>query len=388
MSTRRDYYEVLGVSRTASTDEIAKAYRKLAIRYHPDSHPDDADAVERFKEAAEAYEVLSDPSKRSRYDQYGHAGVSGGGGGGGGARDMEDIFEAFGDVFEGSIFGDLFGSARRGGRSRARKGADLRCDIVLDLEEAFTGSRQQVSLTRYAVCHTCEGSGAAAGSQPEMCRRCQGRGQVVQASGILRVQTTCPVCRGNGRTISKPCATCDGSGFEPKEVKLEVAIPAGVDDGMQVRVRGEGQPSPDGGPSGDAYCFIHVRKHHLFEREGVNLTLQLPITYSQAVLGTTLGVPTLDGHRELTISAGTPSGEVFRLRGLGMPDPHHGRRGDLFVQVAIDVPKKVSARQETLLRELAELDHEEVTPHRKTFFERIKDYLGIDGHATATPNQD
>ncbi len=374
MSGKRDYYEVLGVTKGAAQDEIAKAYRKLALRYHPDSNQGNEDAIHKFKEAAEAYEVLSDEQKRARYDQYGHAGVDGSSGG---FRDVGDIFEAFGDVFGGTIFEDFFGGGRT--RSRVRKGADLRCDVVLELEEAARGVTKTVSLTRHVTCETCTGSGAEVGSQPEVCRRCQGRGQVVQSTGILRVQTTCPICRGSGKTISKPCKTCDGQGLKPTEVKLEVKIPAGVDDGMRVRLPGEGQPSPDGGPRGDAYCFIHLKQHSIFHRDEHNLIIQLPISYSQAALGTSLDVPTLDGKRSLEINAGTKSGTVYRLRGLGMPDPHSGAKGDLLVETIIEVPKKLSKRQQELLRELAELEEKEITPERKGFMDRIMEYFTAPG---------
>ena len=368
-ATKRDYYEILGVSRSAAQDELARAYRKLAMKYHPDSNRDDEDAIAKFKEAAEAYEVLSDQHKRARYDEYGHAGVDGRGG----FQDVGDIFEAFGDVFSGTIFEDFFGRSARGGR--VRRGADIRCDVTLDLEEAAKGSRKQVSLTRYDKCQSCQGSGAEAGAEPQACPKCRGRGQVVQATGILRVQTTCPQCRGSGRIISNPCKQCDGSGLQPREVLLEVTIPAGVDDGMRVRIAGEGQPSPDGGPAGDAYCFIHVRQHRIFRRDGSDLIVQVPLSYCQAALGTKFEIPTLDGRKTIDIPAGTQSGEVFQLRGYGMPDPRSGVRGDLLVQTFIEVPKKLNSRQEELLRELAQLEHEHVTPHRKSFLERMWDHF-------------
>ncbi len=373
-SSKRDYYEVLGVERSISTKELARAYRKLAIKYHPDSNPNDDEAIAKFKEAAEAYEVLSDEQKRARYDQYGHAGV--GQNAGQGFQDVGDIFEAFGDIFGGTIFEDFFGGGRS--RSRVRRGADIRCDVTLDLEEAASGTRKQVSLTRHESCGTCGGSGAKKGSEPRVCNKCRGHGQVVQATGILRVQTTCPQCRGSGKVISSPCGDCDGSGALPREVLLDVTIPAGVDDGMRVRLAGEGQASPDGGPSGDAYCFIQVRQHSMFRREGSELILQVPLSYSQATLGTEIEIPTLSGRRTLKVPNGTQSGEVFQLRGEGMPDPRSGIKGDLLVQTFIEIPKKVNAKQEELLRKLAELDEEHVTPHRKSFFERVVDYFRVD----------
>lgn len=370
---KRDYYEVLGVERGISSSDLAKAYRKLAIKYHPDSNPNDEEAVAKFKEAAEAYEVLSDDAKRARYDQYGHAGVDGNSGG---FHDVGDIFEAFGDLFGGSIFEDFFGGGRS--RSRVRRGADVRCDVTLDLEEAATGTTKEVNLTRHELCTDCEGSGAAPGSEPKTCGHCQGRGQVVQATGILRVQTTCPQCRGKGKVITSSCRSCDGSGAQPRSVALEVTIPAGVDDGMRVRLQGEGQASPDGGPAGDAYCFIQVRPHSIFRREGSDLAIELPLSYSQAVLGTTVEIPTLDGKKSITIPSGTQSSEVFELRGMGMPDPRSGMRGDMLVQTFVEIPNKVSGEQEELLRKLAELEDQNVTPHRKSFVERVVDYFRVD----------
>jgi molecular chaperone DnaJ len=370
---KRDYYEVLEVSRTATASEISKSYRRLAIKYHPDSNPNDQDAVARFKECAEAYEVLSDEQKRGRYDQYGHAGVDGQAGG---FQDVGDIFEAFGDMFGGTIFEDFFGGGGGGrSRQRARRGADLRCEVVLDLEEAAKGCGKQVKLTRHSLCTTCTGSGAAPGSEPKACNRCGGVGQVVQATGILRVQTTCPQCRGSGKIITNQCKSCGGGGAVPNEVVLEVQIPAGVDDGMQVRLSGEGQPSPNNGPAGDAYCLIRIRPHKIFKRDGHDLIVQLPLSYSQAVLGTEIEIPTLSGPHSVQIQAGTQSGEVFRLRGMGMPDPRSRARGDLLVQTFVEIPKKVSQNQEELLRKLAALEEEHVTPQRKSFFDRVVKYF-------------
>jgi molecular chaperone DnaJ len=369
-ATKRDYYEILGISRTASEAEVAKAYRRMAIKYHPDSNRDDEEAISKFKECAEAYEVLSDAQKRSRYDQFGHAGVDGQAGG---FRDVGDIFEAFGDMFGGTIFEDFFGGGR--GRQRARRGADLRCDVTLTLEEAAVGCTKHVQLTRHVFCGACHGSGAAAGSEPKVCSRCSGIGQIVQATGILRVQTTCPQCRGNGKVITTPCGECDGGGAVPEHVELEVQIPAGVDDGMRVRLNGEGQPSPNGGPPGDAYCFIQIRPHQIFKRDGHDLVIQVPLTYSQAVLGTQIEIPSLSGAKAIDIPAGTQSGEVFRLRGLGMPDPRSRMRGDLLVHTFVEIPKKVNAQQEELLRKLASLEDEHVTPHRKSFVDRVLQYF-------------
>ena len=364
MATERDFYEVLGVARTANDGEIATAYRRLAIKYHPDKNPGDDEAIERFKEAAEAFEVLNDPDKRSRYDRFGHAGVNG-------ARghqfhDVEDIFSAFGD-----IFGDLFG----GGRNRPRKGRDVRCDVTLTLHEAAQGVTKTVEFQRHERCNSCQGTGAAKGSRREICSYCRGQGRVIQAAGIVRMQTTCPKCHGEGSTVQNPCTSCRGSGQKLKKVVTDVEIPPGVDDEMRVRITGQGEPSPNGGPPGDCYCFISVLAHPLFERDGQHLVCRVPITYSQAALGTTLEVPTLQGRGELEVPAGTQSGAVFRLGGKGMPDPRRRGLGDLLVQVVIEVPKKLSKEEDTLLRELAELEHKHVAPERKGFFEKLKEYF-------------
>lgn len=372
MAEKRDYYEVLIVERTATKTEIDRAYRKLAIKYHPDSNKGE-DAVEMFKEASEAYEVLSDPDKRARYDQYGHAGVDG-------AthqfNDVEDIFEAFGDLFGGGMFGDLFGGGGRGGRRRrSRRGADIRVNVALTLEEAARGVSKDISFRRRVPCETCTGTGAAPGSKPTTCNTCGGRGQVIQSAGILRVQTTCPTCHGGGQQISEPCGECRGSGLQNKKAELTVEIPAGVEDGMRVRVQNEGEASPDGGPRGDCYCFISVLPHTLFKRDGTHLILQLPISYTQAVLGAEIEVPTLDGPHTLRVDAGTQNGEVFRIRDQGIVDPRGGRKGDLLVQVFIEVPKKLTTEQERLLRELAELEHEAVLPERRSFLSKLRDFF-------------
>jgi molecular chaperone DnaJ len=376
MAGKRDYYEILGVQRTATEKEIALAYRKLAMKFHPDANPGDESATEKFKEAAEAYEILSDADKRGRYDQFGHQGVDGGAPH---FTDVEDIFEAFGDMFAGGLFGDLFGRRRGGGR-RQRRGSDVRCDVTLTLEEAARGVTKSVEFARSKRCDKCEGTGAKPGSSPESCRRCGGRGQVVQSAGFVRVQTTCPSCHGAGSVITHPCDECRGNGYTAHKVKLDVAIPAGIDDGMRVRLPGEGEPSPDGGPAGDCYCFISVRQHSIFKRDGKNLVLHVPISYSQAALGASLEVPTLSGPEEIQIPQGSQHGDVFRLRQRGMPDPRGGSVGDLLIQVYLEVPKKLSTKQETLLRELAELEHQDVSPHRKSFLEKLREYF--------TPSED
>lgn len=375
MASKRDYYEVLGIARSASDKEIAAAYRKLAIRHHPDKNQGDADAVKLFKEAAEAFEVLSDGDKRSRYDRFGHAGVDGPGGGSPHFTDLNDIFEAFGGMFGDGGFGDIFGrGGQRGGR-RARKGGDVRCDLTLDLIEAARGVTKVVHFERHEECSDCGGSGARAGSKRENCQYCGGRGQVLQSSGIFRVQTTCPQCQGQGSVVRDPCGGCRGAGYVRAKVEREVTVPAGIDNDTRLRITGEGDPSPEGGARGDCYCFLHVKEHSLFRREGQHLICQVPITFSQAALGATIEVPTIDGREELDVPAGTAPGSMFRLRGRGMPDPQRRGKGDLLVEVQVEVPQNLSPRQEQLLRELAVEEHKNVTAHRKSFFEKLKEYF-------------
>jgi molecular chaperone DnaJ len=368
MASKRCYYETLGVDRSASATDLAAAYRKLAVKYHPDKNPGDQEAIARFKECSEAFEVLNDAEKRSRYDRFGHAGVNGGGAGH--FNDVEDIFSAFGD-----IFGDIFGG--RGGR-RSRRGRDVRCEVTLTLREAAEGVRKKVQFHRHEPCTSCEGSGAAPGSKRETCSYCGGRGQVIQQAGIVRMQTTCPACQGEGASISNPCRKCRGAGHTLKKVEADVDIPPGVDNGMQIRMTGQGEPSQHGGPPGDCYCVVAVLPHALFEREGQHLICRIPITYSQAALGTKLEVPTLAGPSELEVPAGTQSGDVFRIRGQGMRDPRMSGVGDLLVQVTIEVPKRVTSEEEELLRKLAELEHKNVAPARKSFFDKVKEYFTQD----------
>ncbi|MGD0896733.1 MAG: molecular chaperone DnaJ [Thermoguttaceae bacterium] len=369
MAEKRDYYEVLGVDRSATRDQMAEVYRKLAMRYHPDRNPGDEAAVARFKEAAEAFEVLSHPEKRAQYDRYGFAGL---GAGAPQFRDVGDIFEAFGDIFGEGLFGDLFGGRRS---RRPHKGEDVQCVVTLDLTEAAKGAVKIIQFDRRQACETCGGSGAKPGSRPETCPYCGGSGRVVQRSGFFSVQTGCPSCRGAGQVIREPCSACRGSGLVKHRVSRKVNIPAGVETGNQVRLDGEGEPSANGGPRGDCYCGIQVAEHPLFHREGRDLVCQVPITFSQAALGTTIDVPTLAGPEPLVIPAGTQPGDVFTLRGRGMPDLRRRGRGDLHVQVYVEVPKRVSPRCEELLRELADIENTDVTPKRKSFFEKIKQYF-------------
>jgi molecular chaperone DnaJ len=370
MTEKRCYYEILNVEQTASTDEISVAYRRRAIQYHPDKNPGDEAAIDHFKEAAEAFEILSDTEKRSRYDRYGHAGLEGGGQQ---FHDLSDIVEAFGDMFGGGVFG---GSGSGSGRGRrTRRGADIECDLTIDLFAAARGIEKQVSFAQHCRCGDCQGNGAAGGTALDACQYCGGHGQVIQSRGILRMQTTCPSCHGVGSTIREKCGSCRGEGYQEEVVACDVAIPAGIDDQMRIRITGQGHPSSSGGPSGDLYCLVHVEKHSLFTRQGNHLICRVPITYSQAVLGGTVEIPTLDGPEGIEIKSGTRAGDVVKLSRRGMPDPRGRRTGDLHIQIDIDVPKKLSSEQEQLIRELADLELSHVTPHRKSFLDKLKGYF-------------
>ncbi|MFN0051689.1 MAG: molecular chaperone DnaJ [Planctomycetales bacterium] len=373
MAAQRDYYEVLGVARESTTEEIKRAYRKTAAANHPDRNPGDDEALERFKEAAEAFDVLGDPEKKAAYDRYGHEAYVASGSRRHGFNDVNDIFSAFGDLFEG-FFGGVSGGGRGASRGPAR-GASLRCRIDLSLREAALGCTKMVEIERAELCSTCDGSGAKPGSRPDRCSYCAGRGQVVQAQGFFRIQTTCPACRGAGQVVRDKCPACAGAGREARRASLEVKVPGGVDNGMQLCLRGEGEPGNGGGPRGDLYCDVHVAAHELFERQGTNLACRVPISFSQAALGTEFDIPLLEGKHTLTIPPGTQPGEVIRLRGRGVPDPHTGRKGDLLVEVHVEVPRKVSGRLEELLRELADIEQKNVGTHHKSFLEKIKDLL-------------
>jgi len=371
MVDQRDYYEVLGVERRATSAQITDAYRRLAIRYHPDKNPGDQEAASRFKEAARAFEVLSDEALRARYDRYGHAGVQGGG------RqefnDITDVFEAFGDLFGGGIFGEAFGGRRRG--NRPRKGRDVFCQTTLTLVEAARGTTKTVAFTRHETCVECDGSGARKGTKPQPCDYCGGQGQVIQTAGVFRMQTTCPACRGAGSVIRDKCPACGGDGVTAEQVERRVTIPAGVDSDVRVRLAGEGEPGGNGGPPGDCYCVIEIEDHPFLTREGRDLHCEVPITFTQAALGATVEVPTLDGPKPLQVTRGTQSGDVVRVRGLGMPEVRGRGIGDLHVHLHVEVPKSLSPRAEELLRELAAEEHAAVSPKRSSFFSRLTEYF-------------
>jgi molecular chaperone DnaJ len=372
MVDQRDYYEVLGVAKRASSAEITAAYRKLAIRFHPDKNPGDSEAATRFKEAARAFEVLSDADLRSRYDRFGHAGVEGG------RRhdfnDISDVFEAFGDLFGGGIFGEAFGGGRQR-QSRARKGRDVFCQVQLSLVEAARGVTKTVEFDRHETCGECDGSGARKGTQPQPCDYCAGRGQVIQSAGVFRLQTTCPACRGAGTVIRDRCPACGGEGVTQERAARKVTIPAGVDRDVRVRLAGEGEPGAAGGPPGDCYCVIEIEDHPFLVREGKDLHCEVPVSFTQAALGATVDVPTLDGAKPLEIARGTQPGDVVRVRGLGMPEVRGRGIGDLHVHVHVEVPKSLSPRAEELLRELAAEEHATVSPKRTSFFRRLAEYF-------------
>ncbi len=375
--SKRDYYKVLDVPKTATEAEIKKAYRRLAMKYHPDRNPGDAEAEERFKEAKEAYEVLTEPSKRAAYDQYGHAGLEAAAGsrGWGGPNPAD----AFSDIF-GDVFGDIFGAARRGGRAQMFRGADLRYELELDLREAVFGHTVQIEVPKLTECETCHGTGAAKGSSPSSCDACGGSGQVHISQGFFQLQQTCPKCRGAGTIVRNPCDTCFGQGRVRRTRKLSVKVPSGVDTGDRIRLAGEGEAGRNGGPPGDLYVEVHVREHPIFERDGEHLSCEVPISFAIATLGGSVEVPTLDGNVVLKIPAETQSGRVFRLRDKGVKPVRGSARGDLFCRVVVETPVHLSAEQRELVRKLEESLKENGTrhsPREKGFFDGVRRFFGV-----------
>ena len=375
--SKRDYYKVLDVPKNATEADIKKAYRRLAMKFHPDRNPGDKEAEENFKEAKEAYEVLTDTQKRAIYDQHGHAGIDAArqGGGGGGGFNSQD----FGDIF-GEVFGDIFGGggARRGGRSQVFRGADLRYDLELDLPQAVFGHSFELDLPKLMECETCHGTGAAKGHTPVTCDTCGGNGQVRISQGFFQLQQPCPRCRGTGKIVKNPCDTCLGQGRIRKQRKLSVKVPAGVGTGDRIRLAGEGEAGHNGGPPGDLYVEISVKEHPIFERDGEHLSCEVPISFATAVLGGSVAVPTLEGDVTLKIPAETQSGRVFRLREKGVKPVRGGARGDLFCRVVVETPVKLTAEQRELLRNFDESlkgDGRSHTPREEGFFEGVRRFF-------------
>ncbi len=378
MATKKDYYELLGVSKSASADELKRAYRNMAKKYHPDANPNNKEAEEKFKEINEAYEVLSDPKKRSAYDQFGHAGVGAGapGGGGysygggfrpqdfGGAQDFEDVF--------GDAFSNFFGGSGGRGRSQVQEGDDLRHDLHLTFEEAAFGVSKEIKIRKLSTCDTCHGSGAKAGSGKTTCTMCHGAGQVRTSQGFFTVARTCPRCMGKGEIPGSPCSTCRGQGRVEKERVISVKVPAGVDEGSRLRLRGEGEAGLNGGPSGDLYVFLHVEPHEFFNRNGDDLLCEIPISFVKASLGTEMEVPTLDGAVKMKVPAGTQSGKVFRLKEKGLKNPADSTVGDLLVTVLVETPKDLNAKQKKVLEEFESLSTETNTPAIARVMEKMK----------------
>ncbi|WP_256077970.1 molecular chaperone DnaJ [Massilia sp. YIM B04103] len=371
---KRDFYEILGVAKNSSEDEIKKAYRKLAMKYHPDRNPDNKEAEEKFKEVKEAYEMLTNPEKREAYDRYGHAGVDpnmGGGGGGFGAG-------GFGDAF-GDIFGDIFGGGgRRSSGPQVYRGADLRYNLEITLEQAAHGFDTTIRVPSWDKCDTCHGSGAKPGTSPTTCGTCGGHGQVRMQQGFFSIQQTCPKCHGTGKIIPEPCPSCAGAGRIKRNKTLEVKIPVGIDNGMRIRSTGNGEPGTNGGPPGDLYVEIHIKAHPVFQREGDDLHCEMPISFAKAALGGEIEVPTLDGKVAFTVPEGTQSGKTFRLKGKGIKGVRSGYPGDLFCHVAVETPVKLTDKQKELLREFDRSTVEggsKHSPQTKTWKDKVKDFF-------------
>lgn len=374
-AAKKDYYEVLGVNRDASEEEIKKSFKKLAMKFHPDRNPDNPKAEESFKEAKEAYEVLSDDQKRAAYDQYGHAGVdpSMGGGAGFGGFNSGNFSDAFGD-----IFGDIFGGGGRNQRSNVYRGADLRYNLEISLEDAAKGTETKIRIPVQSSCETCHGSGARPGTSPVTCTTCNGHGQVRMQQGFFSVQQTCPKCHGTGKMVKEPCPTCHGGGRVKQNKTLNVKIPAGVDEGDRIRLSGEGEAGVNGGPTGDLYVVVHLKEHAIFQREGANLHCEMPISFSTAALGGEIEVPTLDGAAKMKIPAETQTGSVFRLRGKGIKPLRSSEHGDLMVHVVVETPVRLTEKQKELLREFessTQADAGKHSPKNKSWVDKARDFF-------------
>ncbi len=373
MANKRDFYEILGVNRDASEEDIKKSYRKLAMKYHPDRNPDSKDSEAKFKEAKEAYEILSDADKRRAYDAYGHAGVNPQMGSGPGGEGFGGFSEAFGD-----IFGEIFGGGRRGGGSQVYRGADLRYNMEISLEQAARGTETKIRIPSLDECETCHGSGAKPGTKAKTCQTCNGQGQVRLQQGFFSIQQTCPTCHGTGKVIPEPCTTCHGAGRTKAHKTLSVKIPAGVDDGDRIRLSGEGEAGVNGGPAGDLYVVVQLKPHGVFQRDGADLHCEMPITFTVAALGGEISIPTLDGEAKIKIPAETQSGQVFRLRGKGIRPVRQTSAGDLMCHVVVETPVRLTERQKELLRELEEInkkDGDKHNPRAKSFMDKVKDFF-------------
>ena len=377
MAAKRDYYEVLGVARDASPEEVKKAYRKLAVKFHPDKNPGDHEAEDKFKELGEAYEALSDADKRAAYDRYGHQAFNGGGGGGGGFHDPMDLFsQVFGGAFGGG-FEEFFGGGRRQRSGGKQRGSDLRYDLEISLEEAARGSEKELEIEHFGPCGTCSSSGSKSGGGTRACSSCGGRGVVARQAGIFIQQTTCPECRGAGEVVSDPCGTCGGDGRVHKTSRIKIRIPGGVEDGTRLRSTGNGDAGVRGGAPGDLYVFLHVKEHDVFEREGNDLFCEVPMRFSVATLGGELEVPTLDGKASIKIPAGTQGGTLFRLRDRGVPALSGGKKGDLHVRVQVEVPTKLNSEQQEKLREFAESIGDHNSPMQESFFQKARRFFDL-----------
>jgi molecular chaperone DnaJ len=375
MAKKRDYYEVLGVNRDASDEEIKKAYRKLAMKHHPDRNPDSKDGEEKFKEAKQAYEILSEPDKRRAYDAYGHAGVNPqmGGMGPGEAAGFGGFAEAFGDIFS-----DIFGGGQGRGRASVFRGADLRYNLEVSLEQAARGTETKIRIPTMETCETCHGSGAKPGTQPRTCETCHGSGTVRLSQGFFSIQQTCPTCHGTGKMITDPCATCRGAGRLKKHKTLAVKIPTGVDEGDRIRLSGEGESGVNGGPPGDLYVVIHLKAHAVFQRDGDDLHCEMPISFTQAALGGEIDIPTLEGSAKIKVPPETQTGQVFRLRAKGIKGVRSSYPGDLLCEVAVETPVRLTERQRELLRELEEIntkDSNRHNPRAKSFMEKVREFF-------------
>ena len=370
---KRDYYEVLGINKSATADQIKSAYRKLAVKYHPDKNPDDKAAEEKFKEASEAYHVLSNSERKQNYDNFGHAAFENGGRGQGGFSNF-DFSEHFSDIFE-DFFGEGFGGGRRRGRRANYRGSDLRYDLSITLEEAYKGKKQDIKFSTSEKCNTCSGSGSKPGHDTGSCSMCGGRGQVRSSQGFFTVQQTCPQCGGAGEEITHPCSNCGGQGKSQATKRLSVTIPKGVDDGTRIRLSGKGEAGSRGAGSGDLYLFINVHSHELFKRSDENLFFEFPISIADAALGTSIEIPTIDGSKaKIKIPAGTQSGKQFRLREKGMPHMRGGGYGDLYVQVNTEVPVNLNSKQKELLEKFREIENDKSNPSIKKFFQKAKSF--------------